>query len=210
MRLVITTLMLVACPSILLAAQEAVTVVGRAPYSYPDVPRPFRFLFPGDPPAAGGPGDLWAGLPFDSISLQRTSCLGTCSAYTVTFYRRTARSGIRDSNGDQFGRALLTVTRAARGQRGTRGYLEARGTFEGGVDIFTFASLSYLIQKWALPLKDEPPPMMVTDAPAAFVNVSAPGVSGTVNDDGGMRTIELWAVQVAMDSAAQSIAWTRK
>lgn len=210
MRLVITTLMLVACANIVPAAQEAVTVVGRAPYSYPDVPQPFRFLFPGAGPAAGGLSEMWAGLPFDSITLQRTSCLGTCPAYAVTFHRGTARSGIRNSSDDQFGRALLTVTRAARGQRGTRGFLEATGTFEDRVDIFTFASLSYLIQKWALPLKDEPPPMMVTDAPAAFVSVSGPAVSGTVNDNGGMRTIELSAVHVAMDSAAQSIAWTRK
>jgi hypothetical protein len=87
---------------------------------------------------------------------------------------------------------------------------EARGAFEGRVDIFTFAKLSYLIQEWALPLADEPPRMSITDSTAAIVSVSAPAVSKAIHDYGAVRTIELWAVQEAIDSAAQSIAWTRQ
>jgi hypothetical protein len=125
MRPLVLTIFTLVCGSIVATAQDTVTVVGRDPYSFADVPQPFRFLFRGSIPSRGL-SEAWAALPFDSITLQRSSCLGTCPAYAVTFYRGTAKPASNDSTDDQFGRAVLTVTRATRAQRGVRTFLEAR------------------------------------------------------------------------------------
>jgi hypothetical protein len=206
-RLCITVLTLVSCAA--LTAQETVVVLGHAPYSFADVPKPFRFVFQGSLPA-GGLKEAWAELPFDSITLERTSCLGTCPAYGVTFYRGKSTSANDESIDDQFGQAALTVTRVSRPNAYFRRFPDATGNFEGRVDIWTFAKLSYLIQQWGLTLKDDAFPMVHTDAPAAIVTVSGPGGSKTVHDHGGVRTIELWSVHQAIDSAAKSVAWKRR
>ena len=78
------------------------------------------------------------------------------------------------------------------------------------MDIWTFAKLSYLIQQWGLTLKDNPSPIVHQDAPSAMVSVSGPGISKTVHDYGGVRTIELWSIQEAIDSAAKSVLWKRR
>ena len=207
--LCITILMLVSSAAIVPTAQETVVVFGRAPYSFADVPKPFRFVFEGFVPA-GGLKEAWAELPFDSITLERTSCLGTCPAYAVTFYRGTATSANTESMDEQFGRAALSVTRVSRADAYFRRFPEARGNFEGRVDIWTFAKLSYLIQRWGLTLKEEESPMVHQDAPTAIVTVSGPGISKTVHDHGGVRTIELWSIQQAIDSAAKSVLWKRR
>src|SRR5262245_42546838 len=209
-RLCMTLLMLVSGAAIVATAQETIVVVGRAPYSYPDVPKPFRFLFEGSIPS-GQLNTAWAELPFDSVTLERTSCRGTCPAYTVTFYRGASKTASNESLDDQFGRAALTVTRVSpRADPNFRRFPEAIGNFEGRVNIFTFAKLSLLVDKWALSLKDDPSPIVHTDAPWATVSVSGPGISKAVQDYGGVRTIELWSVQEALDSAAKSVAWTRR
>jgi hypothetical protein len=209
-RCFVTILILVASgPGLVPAAQENVTVAGRTPYSFSDIPTPFRFLFEGAI-RAGGLNEAWAGLPFDSITLERTTCLGTCPAYTVTFYRGTSKSVGDESFDDRFGRAVLTVTRVARTERYSRRFPEATGNFEGRVDVWTFGNLSYLIQKWGVTVNDGTPPLVRTDAPAAILRVSGPAISKTVSDYGGVRTIELWSIHEAIDSAAKSIAWRRR
>ena len=135
-RLCITVLTLVSCAA--LTAQETVVVLGHAPYSFADVPKPFRFVFQGSLPA-GGLKEAWAELPFDSITLERTSCLGTCPAYGVTFYRGKSTSANDESIDDQFGQAALTVTRVSRPNAYFRRFPDATGNFEGRVDIWTFA-----------------------------------------------------------------------
>lgn len=200
---------LIAGGAVVPTAQETVVVVGRDLYAFADVPKPFRFVFQGFVPE-GGLKAAWDELPFDSITLERTSCLGTCPAYVVTLYRGRSTTANNESMDDRFGRAELTVTRVSRTDAYFRRFPEARGNFEGRVDLWTFAKLSYLIQQWGLTLKDDPSPLVHQDAPAALVTVSGPGVSKTVHDHGGVRTIELWSVQEAIDSTAKSIAWKRR
>ena len=93
-----------------------------------DIPEAFRFLFHSpeqyDREVAKRPTylvyeeELWKGLPYDSISLERGStggCFGACPTTTVTLYRATV-SGIRTAGGERepvLSAAQSTVSRFA-------------------------------------------------------------------------------------------------
>jgi hypothetical protein len=188
------------------AAQEA--GVAR-PASSSDVPKHFQFLYK---PTfeTGGMVEAWAGLPFDTITLERTRCYGECPAYKVTFYRGTPTPSRPESYEETFwGRAELVVTRAARSDNDRRGFPEAVASFDGRVNLFAFGRLSHLIQKSGLQMNDRYLSQW-TDSSSAIVSVSGPGITKTVLDYGGVGPIELWGLQEAIDSAAKSIAWKRR
>ena len=87
--------------------QSAGGLKGTKPPTQPvaDIPKEFAFLFHSEEERdrdAKRPtywDDLWKGLPYDSISLERGGtggCLVACASSTVTLYRATI-SGIRES-----------------------------------------------------------------------------------------------------------------
>ena len=89
--------------------QSAAGLRGTKPPEQPlaAIPKEFEFLFHSadqrDREAAKRPtywDDLWKGLPYDSISLERGGtggCIVACASSTVTLYRATI-SGIRESS----------------------------------------------------------------------------------------------------------------
>lgn len=197
------------------AAQEIVVVrpdVPLPPMPWEGVPQEFQFLFRGGV-VSGGLKAAWAGLPFDSISLERTSCYGTCPAYTVTFFRGSSE-GNGETYQDRFGRAELRATRVggADDQYGRR-FPDAVGEFTGWIDLWTFGRLSYLIQRsdFAL-LRDRYPipPYMVTDAPGSILSVVGRETAKTVVVVADLGPIEVWSIQQAIDSAAKSVNWSRR
>ena len=72
-----------------------------------DVPREFRFLVYSTEDLSRSSTELWADLPYDSISLERSDdCFLACPSYRVTFYRgRGADRPRHEHDGD--GRAEL-------------------------------------------------------------------------------------------------------
>ena len=178
-------------------------------------------------------GDLWKGLPYDSISLERGSggaCIGVCEvSSTVTLYRGTV-SGIVVAPLDRFGRMMFpelpgraelrTVTV---GTAFIPGALpgaqspEPRSTvLEGSVDIYTFAKLSYLLHRARfLQLPDRYYCISCPVEPGYFMlSVAAGGKTKAVIDYqygyGDGRLVELWAIQQMLDSVSKSIKWTQK
>jgi len=177
------------------------------------VPAEFRFLF--RQPGATDSGqqgdsraDHWIGLPYDSISLERSSCMIVCPAYTVTFFR--GRNSPTFSPDDDYGRAELvaTVPRGADFDRWTRLFPERTGRFAGRIDLFQFASLAYLIQKTGVARLPNRYESGWSDERTVTVTVTTGDQTTSVADEGGVGPIELWAVREAIDSVAKSIAWT--
>lgn len=127
---------------------------------------------------------LRAKLPFDSISLQRTPCFGTCPVYSVTFHR----------NGEAEFEA--------------KEHLPKLGKFSGKLDVATYGRLCYLIEQSRFQdLKDRYQASW-TDDTTCIVTVSGGEKRKEVSDYGSVGPIELWAIQQIIDSVRESISWT--
>jgi hypothetical protein len=223
--------------------QSAGGIKGTKPREQPlaDIPEAFRFLLYSFEQFAREYDkrptfldDLWKGLPYDSISLERGGtggCVGACPTTTVTLYRATV-SGIRPaapcrtapcpSGGEPRGRAELHivegVSAALPGLPGASlqppETLGTRATriSEGSVRIHEFANLSYLLHRARF--FDLPNEYACIGCPAdrAYVvlSVVAAGKTKTVIDYGVERPVELWGIQQAIDSVSKSIQWTPK
>jgi hypothetical protein len=206
--------------------QSAGGIKGTKPREQPfaDIPEAFRFLFYSSEQFAREYDerptfldDLWKGLPYDSISLERGGtggCVGACPTATVTLYRATV-SGIRPaapcrtapcpSGGEPRGRAELHTVERGFAALATR-------ISEGSVRITEFANLSYLLHRARF--LDLPNEYACIGCPAdrgyVVLSVVAAGKTKTVIDYGLERPVELWGIQQAIDSVSKSIQWTPK
>ena len=166
--------------------------------------------------------DLWKGLPYDSISLERGGtggCFVVCENSAVTLYRATvsgivtppliAPDGRQVAPGQLRGRAELRTVAADMKLQAAR-----TSESEGSMDLYTFANLSYLLHKVRfLQLPDEYDCRSwkcPADRPYVMLSVAAGGKTKTVIDYGEGRPVELWAIQQALDSVSKSIKWTQK
>jgi hypothetical protein len=180
-----------------------------------DIPEAFRFLFHApdqhDREVARRPTylvyeeELWKGLPYDSISLERGSigCAGACPSTTVTLYRATYQGTRTPDAGELRGRAEL---------RAVGGAGDAPRISEGAFRIYDFANLSYLLHRagfLGLPALYD-----CSSCPAdrryVALSVAAGGNTKTVIDFGVSRPVELWVIQQALDAVSRNIQWTRK
>jgi hypothetical protein len=237
------------CVAMLLAsaigsADVAVTAQRQRPaggQAQADIPQEFAFLFltpeQSAREAAKRPTyveDLWKGLPYDSISLDRggSGCVGACPWTTLILYRATvagivappriAPDGRQIAAGELRGRAELHIEQGASSAlAGLPGAslqpLETLRTrvarmSEGSVDLHTFANLSYLLHRARfLTLPDEYDCRSCPqDRTWATLSVVAGGKTKAVTDYGLGRPVELWAIQQALDSVSDSIQWTPK
>jgi hypothetical protein len=174
--------------------------------------------------------DLWKGLPYDSISLERGGtggCIGACAYSGITLYRATV-SGITTpplvgldgrliARGQLRGRAELRTVAADLSLPQPAPIIK---DFEGSIDVYTFANLSYLLYRAEFLQLPNQYPCRSCPADRMYIalSVSAGGKTKTVVDagEGEGRPIELWAIQQAMDSLAgtsahpNGIKWTQK
>ena len=229
--------------SVIGSADVIVTAQRQRPAGQPqaDIPKEFGFLFltpeQSAQEAAKRPTyveDLWKGLPYDSISLDRggSGCVGACPWTTLILYRATvagivtppliAPDGRQIAAGQLRGRAELhTEQGASAALLGLPGASlqppEALRTrvarmSEGSVDLYTFANLSYLLHRARF--LDLPNEYDCRSCPQdrvwATLSVVAAGKTKTVTDYGLQRPVELWVIQQALDSVSNSIQWTQK
>ena len=156
---------------------------GNAP---PGVPSEYSFLYNG----GIGSSDVaatWAGLPYDSIELERTGCLGTCPAYKVTL----RKGGSSTYEGVAFA--------------------ERQGAWLGDIDIWAYGRLCYLIDE--LRFRELSPSYEAswTDAETVRLTVVPSGRATplTVSEYGGIGPARLWALQLAVEATAEGVKWTK-
>lgn len=127
-----------------------------------------------------------ARLPYDSISLRRDPCFGTCPMYEVTLYRN--------------GRARY---------KGLR-FVDRIGTWRGEVTIQDYARLSYLLDHLGFMSMPDSFAAASTDLPGATLSAHrTPGGAKAIKDYGYVGPVELWTMREIVDGIAGRISWEK-
>ena len=156
---------------------------GNAP---PGVPSEYSFLYSGSI-ATSDVAATWAGLPYDSIELERQGCFGTCPVYKVTL----RKDGSSTYEGGAF--------------------VDRQGTWLGEVDIWAYGRLCYLIDELRFRELSSSYAASWTDAETVKLTVVRSGTTTpvTVSEYGGIGPPRLWALQLAVDATAESVKWAK-
>ena len=148
------------------------------------VPPQYSFLYRGFV-GASDIANLWEALPYDSIELERTPCLGECPIYRVMF----RKGGEAEYHGTA--------------------HVERQGVWTGKIDIFSYGRLCFLIDD--LRFRELSPRYAASWTDSATVDITVVPTSNrtrvTVSEYGGVGPPSLWAVQLSIDGVAESIDW---
>jgi hypothetical protein len=125
-------------------------------------------------------------LPFDSISIRREGCFGTCPVFEMVLHRD--------------GRAELNA----------KAYLPKLGKFVGEARINTYGRLCYLIETSHFGAMNANFRANWTDASTCIVTVISGTKAKSVSDYGQVGPIELWAIQKLLDATKDQIEWKPK
>jgi hypothetical protein len=149
------------------------------------VPTEFKELYSGNLSTEKVPA-MWAGLPYNSITLERTACYGPCQVYRVTFHRG--------------GRVDLNATN----------WQGKKGDFVGYASILDYGKLCHLLTQSRFDMLASQYGFVTTDSPTYIVTAVGPDNTKRVSENGSFGPVELWGIQQAIDGVAQSIRWTAK
>ncbi len=116
------------------------------------------------------------------VTLERTTCFGTCPAYKVTL----RNDGTIIYEGREF--------------------VEKKGTYKGQVYGFDRLAQLILAQKY-FDLKDDYS-RPITDMPSVITSVVRSGRRKTINDYAGSGPVELWGIEMAIDGMLKNAKLT--
>ena len=151
------------------------------------VPPQYAFLYDGGIDHEEVP-HRWRDLPYESITLERQGCFGTCPVYTATL----RKGGEADYKGEAF--------------------VDHQGHWAGEIDIWDYARLCYLIDELRFSELATRYAAPWTDSETVVITVvpSKGGPALAVSEYGGYGPPELWALQLAIDAAAARVKWTKR
>jgi len=157
-------------------------VVFFAPETISNVPDLYKPLYLGNL-SADKIEAFRAALPYESISLERTPCSGSCPVYRVTLYRS--------------GKAEFEA----------KAFLPKTGAFTGQVDLPTFARLCYVLDNSRFNDFQEKYRANLTDEAACIITVSTGKSQKTVTDYGTIGPIQLWTIEQLIDGVRERTDW---
>ena len=157
-------------------------VVFFAPAAVTNVPDVYKPLYLGELPA-DRLAAFRAGLPYESISLERTTGAGPNPIYRVTLYRS--------------GQAELT----------TNAPPPKTGKFNGQIDLPTYARLCYVLDNSRFNELQDTYRADPLENNACMVTVSTGKSKKTVTDYGTIGPIQLWTIEQVIDGVRSRIEW---
>jgi hypothetical protein len=127
------------------------------------------------------------GLQFDSISLQRTACYGTCPIYQVVLRR--------------------DLSATYQGER----FVSRLGAWHAGVPLEVYGRLSYLIERLDVMAMDSSYSRPVTDLPTSTLRIWPRGAvrPKAVSDYANAAPPEVRIVMSMIDGIVGDLTWTR-
>ncbi len=124
-------------------------------------------------------------LPFDSISLERTPCLGRCPIYQVTFYKD--------------GHATLV----------TEDWSERRKHhYTSSISILEYARLTQLVDLAKGAARESQYAGAWTDDSGALMRARSRNQTWEVYDYGRVAPVEVWALETLLHSFKENREWT--
>jgi hypothetical protein len=157
-------------------------VVFFAPETISNVPDIYKPLYLGNL-SADKIEAFRAALPYESISLERTPCSGSCPVYRVTLHRS--------------GKAEFEA----------KAFLPKTGEFTGQVDLATFARLCYVLDNSRFNNLQDKYRANLTDNAACVITASTGKSQKTVTDYGAIGPIQLWTIEELIDGIRERIVW---
>jgi Domain of unknown function (DUF6438) len=150
-----------------------------------DIPAKYKYLFQlGD--SDNTIETISAAFPYESISLRRTECYGSCPVYEIKLYRT--------------GKAELHAEKN----------LPKLGKFVGEIYPLTYGRLCYLIEKINFNNFKATYVARWTDDSTCVVTIDSKDGRKSVSDYGQQGPIELWGLQQAIDAVKNEIHWKPK
>jgi|GEM_PF-5591803 len=131
--------------------------------------------------------EIVGALRFDSISLERGECFGSCPVYRVVL----RRDGSAVYYGERF--------------------VEHEGAWHGGVYLFDYGRISYLVERLGVMAMDSSYTRPITDQVTTTLRLWPRGSATpkVVSDYAGAAPVEFWAVVEIIDGLAARTRWTR-
>jgi hypothetical protein len=129
---------------------------------------------------------LWARLPYDSISLRRDPCFGTCPMYDATLYRGGAARyhGIR--------------------------FVDQVGGFKGEITLQDYGRLNYLLDRLEFMALPDSFAAAATDLPGMTLTAHRrPEGFKSVHDYGYVGPVELWTLGQVFDGILNRVQWEK-
>jgi hypothetical protein len=151
----------------------------------PSVPDQYAFLYASPAERSAAWAAARQSLPFESISLKRMGCFGTCPVYTVTL----RLDGSASYDGARF--------------------VERLGNFSGQVYFGDFAQLSLFVERSGhMKLADRYAAPWTDDETVQVTVTPRTGAPKTVTDYGRYGPPDLWMLERSIDGVAGHIKWT--
>ena len=184
------------CRALLLAAGACVACSGQNPSTTSDAPgerrategnSPYGFLRDFGLTEDEMPA-IWAGLPYESITLAGGGCFGSCPIYEVTLTRAVGIGpGSASYQGDAF--------------------VEREGSFEGTIDLWSYGQLCELFDHLGFRDLEEDYSVDWTDAETLILEARGPAGLHRVIDYGHQGPPELVALRLAVEATVEHIEW---
>jgi hypothetical protein len=156
-----------------------------SPLPYPKGPTLQSMMESGELKALDSPKSIAFLLPYDSISLERTPCFGSCPVYLVTFYRD--------------GHATLETNHL---------FPKDRDTYSGEIGLEDFARLTQLASLAQTAAKQKEYRGQWTDDYTAIIRVTAGNKTWEVSDYGQVAPSEVWALESIAHMLKEQVEWT--
>ena len=157
-------------------------VIFFAPETISNVPDIYKPLYLGNL-SADKIESFRASLPYESISLERTPCFGSCPVYRVTLHRS--------------GKAEFEA----------KAFLPKIGAFTGQVDLPTFARLCYALDQGGFKNFRDQYRANPLEYSACMITIAAGKNRKTVTNYANIGPIQLWTTEQLIDGVRERIVW---
>ncbi|MBN2396066.1 MAG: hypothetical protein JXC36_06355 [Candidatus Atribacteria bacterium] len=127
----------------------------------------------------------WKAMPFDSLSLERSGCFGSCPEFSVIFYR----GGKASYNGIA--------------------YTKLKGKYSGEVWLYDYALLSSFIERVGMTGYEECYQAKWTDDETVTIKIITNGKLKEIKDYGHQAPPEFQAFVVLFEKICDKVKWNK-
>jgi hypothetical protein len=131
----------------------------------------------------------WSGLPYDSISMDRSECFGSCPSYLVEFVRGAGEESLSPATYEG------------------RSYVELEGRHLGEIDLWSYARLCQLLDHLNFRSLSQRYAANWTDDFTVVIRAEHRDGAHQVSDYGQQAPPDFMALRFAIDATLAEVEW---